>query len=107
MAGNAHSPTERAGEIRPGVLRPDWTAITSAGARTALAGRMAARSGLLDKWSHRLDAAEDLVWRAILQLYADRGRPPETEDIVAETGIAADEVKCLVLALRSRDLIDL
>ena len=107
MADNPHSRTEPAGEIRPGVLRPDWTAITTAGARTALAGRMAARSGLLDKWSQQLGAAEDCVWRAILRLYACRGRPPEAKDIVVETGLAAGEVKRLFHSLRSRDLIDL
>jgi hypothetical protein len=110
MADNPHSPTEPAGEIRAGVFRPDWTTITSAGARTALAGRMAARSGLLDKWSQQLGTAEDCVWRAILRLYADRGRPPEADDIVAETGIAADEVKRLFHSLaikKTRDYRDI
>lgn len=96
-----------AGEIRSGVFRPDWSAVTAPAAREALRGRLAARAGLLDRWSHRLEAFEDIVWRTVLRLYAQRGRPPELNDIVAETGIAADEVAGLLHVLRSHDLIDI
>jgi hypothetical protein len=47
------------------------------------------------------------VWRTVLRLYAQRGRPPELNDIVAETGINADDVAGLLRALRSHDLIDI
>src|SRR5258708_26461511 len=63
-------------EIRPGVYRPDWSAVTKPRAREALAGRMAERAGLLDRWSHRLEADEDTVWRTILRLYGASGRSP-------------------------------
>ena len=34
-------------EIRPGVLRPDWSAVTTLAARNALNGRMSERADLL------------------------------------------------------------
>src|SRR5258708_37907435 len=63
-------------EIRPGVYRPDWSAVTKPRAREALGGRMAERAGLLDRWSHRLEADEDTVWRTTLLLYGGSGRSP-------------------------------
>lgn len=98
---------ELAAEIRPGVLRPDWSAVTTPAAREALQGRMAARAGLLDRWSHALEAGEDLVWRTVLQLYADRGRPPRSSEVAAETGGEPDRVKALLRKLQLRDLIGL
>ena len=56
---------------------------------------MAARAGLLDRWSHALDADEDLAWRSLLQHYANCGRPPQIRDIANETGIAADRLASL------------
>jgi hypothetical protein len=94
-------------EIRPGVFRPDWSAVTKTAARQALNGRMTARAGLLDRWSHRLEAVEDLVWRTILRLYAHHGHAPQLGDVAAETGIAADRVATLFRKLQSLDLIGL
>lgn len=94
-------------EIRPGVLRPDWSAVTTPAAREALRGRMAARSGLLNKWSHTLDAREDIVWRTILRLYAAKGRPPTIGGIAATTGIDASRVAALLRKLQLRDLVGL
>jgi alkylmercury lyase len=59
----ALKPREPAVEIRPGVFRPDWSAVRKPGARRALTGHMAARGGLLDRWSHALDA--DMVARPV------------------------------------------
>jgi len=94
-------------EIRSGVFRPDWSAVTSSGGRRALNGRVTARAGLLDRWSHRLDADEDRAWRTILKLYADRGHFPQLRDIAAETGIAADRLPTMLHKLQSHDLIGL
>lgn len=94
-------------EIRPGVLRPDWSAVTTSAAREALNGRMSARAGLLDKWSHALDPDEDLVWRNVLQRYATIGRPPQAEDVAGDTGISRDRVGALLRKLQLRDLIGL
>lgn len=94
-------------EIRSGVFRPDWSVVATVAAREALRGRLAARAGLLDRWSYKLETVEDIVWRIVLRLYAKLGRPPELSDIAAETGIDDDEVAGLLRALRSRDLIDI
>lgn len=107
MDVTAHLPNEPAVEIRPGVFRPDWSVVTKQRAREALIGRLAARAGLLDRWALRLEAVEDLIWRTILRLYADCGRPPTLADIVCASGIAPDGLKDVLQTLRSHDLIDL
>ncbi len=107
MATGPSTMGEPATEIRPGVFRPDWSAVTKPAAREALGGRMAARAGLLDTWSHALGADEDLVWRAVLHLYADKWRPPRLDEVAAETGIAADHVAALLRELQRRDLVGL
>lgn len=101
------TPHRPAIEIRPGVLRPDWSVATTPRARQALDGRFAARSGSLDRWAFRLAADEDLVWRMILQCFADQGQPPTRADIVAASGVAAGGIEALLRSLRSHDLIDL
>lgn len=94
-------------EIRPGVRRPDWSALTSPQARQALAGRLAARSGLLDRWAIKLEPDADRVWRMILRLYAELGHAPTQADIVAASRIAVGDIGNLLDRLRSHDLIDL
>lgn len=98
---------EIAAEIRPGVLRPDWLSVTTAAARQALRGRAIARAGLLDRWSHALEADEDLVWRSVLQLYADIARPPRPDEIEVATDIPQDRVRALLDELARRDLLGL
>lgn len=90
-------------EIRPGVFRPDWTVVGTPRAREALAGRLAARAGLLDRWAVSLEPHEDLVWRTILRLYAKWGQPPSRADVGAESGIASGDVGVLMNTLRSHD----
>lgn len=107
MGAIANGPSGPAVEIRPGVLRPDWTVAGTPRAREALAGRLAARAGLLDRWAVSLPADEDLVWRTILRLYAERGQPPSRAAIVAESRIATSDIAGLIAALRSHDLVDI
>lgn len=107
MVSETTTAFERTVEIRPGVFRPDWSRVTRPAARRALHGRTTARACLLDRWSHRLEAVEDLVWRTILQLYADHGRAPKADDIAIATGITRDRVALLLRKLQSHDLIDL
>src|SRR5258708_8577521 len=107
MDVTAQLPSGPAVEIRAGVFRPDWSVVTKQRAREALAGRLTARGGLLDRWAVRLEAVEDLVWRTILRLYADCGRPPTLADIVSASDVAPDGVKGVLQTLRSHDLIDL
>jgi len=105
MSVAAHLQNDPAVEIRAGVFRPDWSMVTKQRAREALAGRLAARAGLLDRWALRLETVEDLVWRTILRLYADCGRPPIPTDIVMASRIAADGLEGMLQSLRAHDLI--
>lgn len=99
--------TETAVEIRPGVHRPDWSIVTTPAARAALGGRTAARAGLLDMWSHALEAAEDQVWRTTLRLYGDSGRPPRIDEIAERGNLSEDRVRALLRKLQLRDLVGL
>jgi hypothetical protein len=92
-------------EIRPGVFRPDWSAITRPVAREALLGRMSSRAGLLDHWSCSLEADQDLAWRTTLQLYAKHGRAPSTSELATVGDIAVDRLTDLLAELDGRDLI--
>src|SRR5882724_4546951 len=105
MNASAHSTAEPAVEIRPGVFRPDWSVVTRPVARQALNGRLAARAGLLDRWSCRLEAEQDVLWRTVLRLFADLGRAPSITDLAATVGMAVDKVAALLSDLESRDLI--
>jgi hypothetical protein len=98
---------ETAAEIRPGVFRPDWSAVTKLASREALNGRAAARVGLLDQWTKRLGDEEDLVWRTILRLYAKFGAAPPVADLAAATGIGVDKLTSILPGLETRDLIGL
>ncbi|MFT6673825.1 MAG: hypothetical protein ACJAVZ_005327 [Afipia broomeae] len=94
-------------EIRPGVFRPNWSFATSVAARRALHGRIAARAGLLDQWSHRLEATEDTVWRTALQLYGASGRAPSVSEIAEASGILPNRVVDILRKLQSHDLVAL
>lgn len=107
MAIDATTSEELSVEIRPGVCRPDWSAVTTPAARHALSGRMAARAGLLDKWSQALEPNEDLVWRMALDLYAENGRPPRASEIAACSDISAERVRVVLHKLQLRDLVGL
>lgn len=99
--------SEPAVEIRPGVFRPDWSVATSVAARRALHGRIEARAGLLDQWSHRLEATDDTVWRTTLQLYGASGRAPSVSDIAVGSGIRPNRVADILCKLQSHDLVAL
>ena len=107
MNSTVNPTREVAAEIRPGVRRPDWSAVTTPAARQALAGRSAARSGLLDMWSHALEVSEDIVWRTVLRLYAAQGRPPNVDEIAAAGGIDGSRVSAPLRKLQLRDLVGL
>ena len=90
-------------EIRPGVVFPDWSAVTSDLVRTALSELFEA-FGVEQFWD-RLSAEEDRVRRAVLEGYLADGRPPTTPELSASTGLGADAVTTLLARLRKRDLI--
>jgi hypothetical protein len=94
-------------EIRPGVLRPDWSVVTTSAARLALRGRVVGRSGLLEHWSQPLDTDADRVWQTLLRLFVRNGRPPRVVEIAAESKLPWDSVTTILHELERRDLIGL
>ena len=92
-------------EIRPGVVRPDWSVVTCPPAREALLGRDRARIGLAETWNHALDPAQDLVWRTVLELFARSGRPPHLHEIREATGLPPENLRTLVAGLQAHDLL--
>jgi mercuric reductase len=85
--------------LRPGVLFPDWSAVTSAAARSTLVAMIEVT------WNTRVwrqqTAAEDEMRRAILELYARLGRAPAPEEI----GMASEHVFTLLHRQAKRDLV--
>jgi hypothetical protein len=98
---------EPAVEIRPGVLRPDWSVVTTSAARQALLGRVAGQSGLLEHWSQPLAPDADRVWQILLRLFVRDGRPPRVVEIAAESKLPWDGVTAILHELERRDLIGL
>lgn len=99
--------SEPVAEIRPGILRPNWSAVTTDAGRHALTGRMVARSGLLDRWLHTLNPDEDRIWRDVLRFYAAQGRPPEVAEIATTVGLPHKDAAALLRNLQLRDLVGL
>jgi hypothetical protein len=96
-----------AAEIRPGVLRPDWSAVTQAAARDALLARDRTRAGVQTKWGHALPAQGDLLWQTVLMLFASHSRPPLVAEIARDTCLPFDQVRALLLELQTYDLLGL
>src|SRR6266436_4614130 len=96
MVASTSSMQEPAVELRPGVFRPDWSAVTMQTARAALRGRTARRVSLLQRWALPLTQEEDRVWQATLRLYADVGRPPLVAEIAAKAGSSEARIKELL-----------
>ncbi len=90
-------------EIGPGVLVPDWSAVTSKKAGEALADVLGA--GRLEaRWSG-LDPDGDRIRRAILVEYAATGHAPSLARLAELTGIGSDGVGGLLRDLEGRDIV--
>jgi mercuric reductase len=89
--------------LRPGVLFPDWSAVTSAAARSTLVAMIEATRN--PRVWRQQTAAEDEMRRAILELYARLGRAPAPEEITWHCGIATERVFTLMHRLAKRDLV--
>lgn len=89
--------------LRLGVLMPDWSFVTEPTAREALAASMIATQRA-EKWSG-LNAAEDRIWRTILQTFARFGRAPEMAWLATRTNLDEAVVVEVLRALRRRDLV--
>lgn len=89
--------------VRPGVTTPDWSVVTSATVRDALAA-IFETCEWEDRWSG-LDAAEDRMRRTILQSYPRFGRTPTVDNLAAATGFAPNRVRELITTLAARDMV--
>jgi hypothetical protein len=107
MPSEKNTTDDLAVEIRPGVLRPDWSVVTTSAARQALRGHVAGRSTLLEHWLQPLDTDADLVWQSLLRLFVCVGRPPRVIEIAAESKLPALRVPEILRELERRDLIGL
>jgi hypothetical protein len=89
--------------LRPGVLMPDWSLVTDASARDALAAIMA-DAGRAEKWA-RLDPDEDGIWQAVLRGFAATGRAPDARSLAVVAGLDESAVSGWLHSLRRRDLV--
>jgi hypothetical protein len=92
-------------EIRPGIRRPDWSAVTRPAAREALLARNRWRIGLAERWNHTLEPAQDRVWRTVLELFARSGKPPHLREISEETGLSIENLRTFIGELEAHDLL--
>lgn len=89
-------------EFPGGAIIPDWAAVTTPLARSAL--RAVVKAFISPKWAG-LDKTESRIHGIVLRGYASSGQAPEPKDIAAETGLAVDEVVSLLRRLTRRDLL--
>jgi hypothetical protein len=90
-------------EIRPGVLFPDWSTITSDAAARALAA-ICEVAGMRTKMAG-LSRAEDSVWRATLDLYLRLGRAPTSAELAKAASLPVDGVEVWLKSLHARDVL--
>jgi hypothetical protein len=94
-------------ELRPGVRRPDWSAVSKPAAREALLCRSAARSGVMAKWSIGLAPLQDSVWRMVVGLFARQGRAPLVSEIAGGLTMPEAELTPILRELSAYDLLGL
>ena len=89
--------------VRPDVMFPDWSVVTSPTVQDALLA-MVGSDHVFDRWSG-YDPATDRVRVALLQLYAEGGRAPTTSALAKRVELSETAVQPLLEELRSRDLV--
>ncbi len=89
--------------IRPGVITPDWSVVTSGTVREAL-GAIFETCDWEERWAG-LDDAQDRTRRAILEAYARTGHAPSINELALSTGFALDQVRGLIAKLKARDMV--
>ena len=92
-------------EIRHGVQRPAWSAVTQPAARDALLARNRARAGFSEKWNIALAASQDLAWRTVLELFGTFGRVPNVTEICRSVGWSPEQVHTHLAELQVHDLL--
>lgn len=89
--------------IRPGVVTPDWSLVTSETAREAL-GAIFETCDWVERWAG-LDEAQDRTRRAILEAYPRIGHALSTNELARSTGFAPNRVRDLIARLKARDMV--
>lgn len=89
--------------MRPGVVCPDWSVVTSAAVKNALLV-MFEPDHILSRWSG-YSPAEDRARIALLRLYSELGRAPAIDELAARGGFNPAEVRRVLAQLRERDLV--
>lgn len=89
--------------LRSGVVFPDWSAIKSENAGNAL-------KAMFDVAEERakltgIGKTEDVVWRAVLELYARLGHAPTRRQLAEATALLPDVVAETLQDLHTRDLV--
>ena len=104
MTPTLHAETSEwpAVEFPGGVIIPDWGAVTTPQAQSAL--RVVVEAFICPKWDG-LDETESRVHGAVLSGYASSGHASETTEIAAAAGLALDEAADVLRRLAGRDLL--
>ncbi len=82
---------------------PDWSAVTSERARVALDALVEAADWDV-RWSG-LNAVEDAVRRAVLELYGALGRAPSHAELGARTALDGAQIAAVLARLAARDMV--
>lgn len=90
-------------EIRPGVMFPEWDAVSSEQARHALSAIMEA-FGAETCWKD-FQSDEDRIRQSVLHAYPSVGHAPSLAELTEATGLDLQEVRTLLQKLRKRDLV--
>lgn len=100
MSDSTHLPSYA---LRPGVTFPDWSAVTSPTARDALLAIFEVEN--IERRWRNYAPAEDRVRTALLRLYAEQARAPDTAEIAMRSGMGETAIRPLLASLRKRDLV--
>ncbi|MBR1208174.1 MULTISPECIES: mercury(II) reductase [unclassified Bradyrhizobium] len=89
--------------VRPDVMFPDWSVVTSPAVKGALLA-MVGSDHVFDRWSG-YDPVTDRVRIALLQLYVEHGRAPAADALAERAGMSEAAIRRPLEDLRNRDLI--
>jgi hypothetical protein len=89
--------------VRPGVIFPDWTAVTFPLARDAVLAIFEAIDA--DRAWGNYTRAEDAVRTTLLRHYAKEGRAPAIGDLARRAGLSESATRALLASLKARDLV--
>ncbi len=89
--------------LRPGVVYPDWSVVTSDAVVQTLAAYFDA-SDRVRRWS-AITEVEDRLWRVILEHYGATGRPPSASEMSSATSLAPRALGGLLAGLEARDMV--